>query len=273
MADEERKAFEKFLKTGNFREARQMLLPRITPAILKWNYVRLEGGHTVQVCSPARVEGPDGQMYYVPVTSSETWHFARMVKAFPLTSAVFDQYQNQAAYVEKSPNHNAGNGTVGMHFHTFSEYLNQNQYHVGMKSGAHKLWVLSFGGRSINHGFYAPKPKNPAKYLENCKKLTAGSCDRPGGPELDSSYWLRQFRGAKHNENHWDYSQLLQLMRSDEGFGLKVDTQDSLYKLPFGLPAVPRVKILSLQEALLAGLPEVWDENPNKLTPDMLPWR
>jgi hypothetical protein len=267
----EKKEFEDFLKAGKFDQARQMLLKRITANVLDWKTVNLDGGHTVQVCLPVRVKGPDGKMYYVPVKPSETWTLARRFHALPLTSAVFDQYHNQATYVALSPKHNAGNSS-GTHFHTFSDYLNDNNYHTGKRSGAHKLWILSARGKAVNHGFYSPKPKDPAKYLESCKPLPKGSCTKPGGAKLDPSYWLWQNRGAAHNSEHWDYSQLLQLMRSDDLFAVQMDIQNSSLSLPFisvKVP-VPAIKLVGLREAVLEGLPEVWDE-PTKIKAEILP--
>jgi hypothetical protein len=206
-------------------------------------------------------------MYYVPVNASETWDFARKFNLLPLTGAIFDQYHNQSTFVTQSPKHNAGAGT-GAHFHTFSEYLNDNNYHLGMKSGAHKLWVLSARGRAVNHGIYVNKPKNIAKYLADCKPLPRGSCASPGGPKLDSSYWLFQSKGAAHNDKHWDYSQLLQLMRSDDVFKVGYDVTQ-LFR-PSSATA-PYVKIVKLREAILEGLPEVWDERPPNINPAILP--
>src|SRR5688572_6351273 len=82
----ESEEFEKHLKTGKFEEARKMLLERITINTLVWKTVKLVGGHSVEVCLPVRVQGPNGKMYYVPVRPSETWKFARQFHALPLTS-------------------------------------------------------------------------------------------------------------------------------------------------------------------------------------------
>jgi hypothetical protein len=250
-----------------FDKIRHILLDRIRPVDLDWKTIRLDGGHTVQVCLPVRVQGPNGKMYYPPVDASDTWKFARTFNALPLTSAIFDQYHNQSTFVTKSPKHNAGAGT-GLHFHTFSEYLNDNEYHLEKKSGAHKLWVLSARGIAVNHGFYVNKPKNVAKYLADCKPLPRGSCASPGGSKLDSSYWLFQNKGAAHNNKHWDYSQLLQLMRSDDVFKVGYDVTQLF--IPSSNTA-PYVKIVKLREAILEGLPEVWDEPPPKINPAILP--
>jgi len=267
MPETEKEKFEKFLKINNFDEARKILVTKITANDLDWKSVKLDNSHSVQVCLPVRVKGPDDRIYYVPVTPSETWNFAKLFNALPLTSLVFDQYHNQGTYIQRSGNHDASNKT-GKHFHTFSEYLNQQNYHLGIKSGAHKLWILSTGGRSINRGFYFPKPKDPVKY--KAKKVDGGleGPGGPGGPKLSPAYWLIQVRGPAHNSGHWDYSQLLQLMKSDDLFGVTVDFKDSLFKLPYG--TVPSLKLVRLREAVIEGLPEVWDE-PKKISPDILP--
>lgn len=254
-----KKEFEDYLKTGKFEQARKMLLEKITANVLDWKTVKLDGGHSVQVCLPVRVQGPDGKMYYVPVRPSETWRFARQFNALPLTSAVFDQYHNQATYVPRSPNHDASQPS-GPHFHTFSEYLDNNQYQSGMKSGAHKLWILSAAGRSVNRGFYMTKPKDPVKYKKPIAEGGQGGAGGPGGPKLNPSYWLIQVRGTHHTPavDHWDYSQLLQLMRSDDFFGVQMDPQNPLLKLP-GV-SVPSIKLVKLREAVSKGLSEVWDE-------------
>jgi hypothetical protein len=266
----ERVLFENYLNTATaernekkafvfYEKARQMLLKKITPAVLDWKTVRLDRGHTVQVCLPVRVHGPDRKMYYVPVTPKETWSFARQFSSLPLTGAVFDQYHNQSIYVPKSTKHNAGNPT-GLHFHTFSEYLNDHQYHFGMKSGAHKLWILSNRGFNVNHGFYVHKPKDLDAHKKRCDLLPRGACEKPGGKKLDPSYWLFQNKGAAHEgQDHWDYSQLLQLMRSEDIFNVEFDSKKSSISAD-GAP--PYLKWVKLREAILEGLPEVWDEGP-----------
>jgi hypothetical protein len=265
--EEEKKKFEDFLKAGDlqttkekaapiFNNAREMLLKKITPADLDWKTVRLDG-HTVQVCAPVSVIGPDNKRYYVPVRPSEAWNFARHFNALPLTSLVFDLYHNQSTHIDRSGKHDASQVT-GSHFHTFSAYLNEKQYHLGMKAGAHKLWILSAAGRSVNRGFYFPKPKDPVKYK---KKKSEGGLEGPGGPggpKLDPSYWLIQVRGTAHKaeHDHWDYSQLLQLMRSEDLFGVGMDFENSAVSFfPF-----PSVKVWRLREAVYHGHPAVWDE-------------
>lgn len=266
-SDKEKKEFEEHLKLRRFGKLREMLEKKITLVNLEWKAVKLDGGHTVQVCQPVRIEGPDGKMYYVPVTASETWKHARNFSALPLTSAVFDQYHNKSAYVPRSPKHDAF--LNGMEFHTFSDYLNDRNYHLGLHSGAHKLWILSATQapaghqRSINRGIYFPKPKDPVKYKE------AKNPGGPGGPKLDPSYWVMNVRGPAHGPGHWDYSQLLQLMKSDDMFGSPIiDFTDPVVKKPLRIPSI---KLVDLREAVIQGLPEVWDELPNKIKPEVLP--
>jgi hypothetical protein len=237
----DREIFEGHLRSQNFEAARNMLVKEITFDKLEWEDVKTRpNGGIIQVCRPVRVKGPDEKMYYVPVRPSETWKFAHDFNALPLTSAVFDLYSNQSQYVPRSGNHDAFKN--GDHFHTFSEYLNKNKYHEGKKSGAHKLWILSALGRSVNRGLYFPKPRNPQ-----------GNPYRPAGRN-SPSYWVMNDRGTKHGGlGHWDYSQLLQLMRSNDNFGREKE-----------------IKVIQLRDAVLDGVWEVWDE-PQKMRPELMP--
>lgn len=98
------------------------------------------------------------------------------------------------------------------------------EYGYALSSGAHKLWVISSRGRTINYGFYI---RRVASDPIRC------------GPYLDAQYNVIQSLGARHDDAHWDYSQLLQFMS-----GLKD----------------PGGQAVDLRRALLDKHPAVWDE-------------
>jgi hypothetical protein len=197
-----------------FWDARQFdLFPRINSASLNWVDIQLIGGCKIQVCSPVFVsysgtktynaggkyEIAPGEDFFVPVTAEETYLLAKRFDAFPLTRAVADQVHNQAVRVTKS-SMDASKIDECYNIPMISEYLRTNYrpYHRSKSkivSGAHKLWVLSARRTSTNHGFHVPK--NSAFHT-------------PGN--LDPKYSVIQDIGAIHDEKHWDYSQLLQLM-------------------------------------------------------------
>jgi hypothetical protein len=218
---------------------------------LAWFDVQLAGGACkVQVCHPVVVRD-GGAVFYVPVTPQETWALAKDLGAFPLTRAVCDQAHNQAHRFPRDPDLDASRLQDCFDFPRLTDYLRTRYYTfrtTGLASGAHKLWVLSARGNSINHGFYVDQPKG-----------------QPPGRAgyLDPAYRVIQNIGAWHGGmTHWDYSQLLQLMRylTDGGGGPLVDKDN---------PG----KRLTLRRALANKHPAVWDE-PSPLSAkqlDMLP--
>jgi len=214
---------------------RAELLAKVTDSDFTWYDVDLEykaqsgaaATVTIKVSNPLRKEG-----YYLPVTARETFDFAKRYGWLPLTRAVADQAHNQASQFSF---------TWQANLFDFDKYSNDTLaksygpvYDTKLVSGSHKLWLLSkFGKKATNYGFYVKADKsNP-----------------PNGPRL-KGWRVIQTLGGRHNELHWDYSQLLQFMKSDT---LTIDGTS------YSLPA-----------AIVAGLPAVWDEG-GKLQASDLP--
>lgn len=176
---------------------RQQLLDKLSSSDFKWKPVKLLGGVTIEVCEVVRVDG-----YYLPVTAQETFNIAKRHGYYPLTRAVADQIMNNATFQQylwqpELPD-----------FEQYTDYLKDKSYDGISKFGAHKLWVISKRRgvnktKAINYGFYELRA-NQAK----------GTLER-GGSNLDKTYNPKQGLGGAHFDNHWDYSQLLQLMKTD----------------------------------------------------------
>ena len=211
----------------------------------------------IEVSEVVKVDG-----FYIPVTAEETVEFARQFDAFPLTRAVADQlfisgaqipYQQQNQI--KTGNSKSESGYDEMFdLEKQSDYLNGHAYDGVNKFGAHKLWILSKQKEvacpaypktdlacksdkyAINHGFYERGvPKDFRSYLS----------------QYGSKSKAVQDIGTRHDDKHWDYSQLLQLMRGCLPIPFREDS---------GLTAY-----VDLREALLRGHPSLWDEQPKKL--------
>ena len=91
----------------------------------------------------------------------------------------------------------------------------------------------------MNYGFYGPGVNG---------KGQPDNTPAVGHPNLASAVHLQQDRGGAHNNGHWDYSQLLQLMKN-----LKDASGKSL----------------DLSAELLAGNPAVWDETQKLQATDL----
>jgi hypothetical protein len=172
---------------------------------LKWSDVPLAGGLKIQVCSPVYLHR-DSTFYYVPVTPAETYELANLFGAFPLTSAVADQAHNQAALQLFRPAMDASMAKDRFDFPRSSDYYKMNYLSHQMAtppeivSGGHKIWLLSSSGTSVNRGFYVEKAKVGQKPSKNASYL-------------DDLWTTLQHHGTAHaGEDHWDYSQVLQLM-------------------------------------------------------------
>ena len=218
------------LSTSELRARRRELVRQVSATDLDWVQIPLDGGYSIRICAPVR----KGDLY-VPVTSGETFAFARRFGAFPLSRAVFDQAHNarQMGDKPKSPSNL-------LDFVTYSQRMRRSfgdYYGVTILSGAHKLWVVSSLGRIVNYGFH--------------RRPIRGEPFR-GGSYLDRNRFnVIQGLGTWHanQPGHWDYSQMLQLMK---------DLKD-----PAGRP-------VDLRRALLDGHPAVWDE-PRKPIAAQLP--
>lgn len=163
-----------------------------------WKKVKLAEGVVLEISEVVRAKE-----FYLPVRPTEVWQIARSTGAFPLTRAVADQLMNNASFLPYRWQPELKD------FEQSSFYFRNNSYDGITKFGAHKLWVLSKRRgvdktRSVNYGFY---------------ELSAGQSKGAiyhGGNKLDRKYNPHQGLGGAHDTNWWDYSQLLQLMRSFE---------------------------------------------------------
>jgi hypothetical protein len=216
--------------SDELRRRRRALVDSLSASDLQWIDVSLADGYTIKVCAPVRKND-----FYVPVTAPETFSLSRRFGGYPLSRAVFDQLHNayQLADKPRSPDNL-------LDFELYSRRMKEafgDYYGVTMWSGAHKLWVVSSRGKIINYGFH--------------KRRARGERFR-GGRYLDSSrFTLIQGLGAGHatQVGHWDYSQLLQIMK---------DLRDS------------SGRAVDLRRALLDGLLAIWDE-ATKITAANLP--
>jgi hypothetical protein len=218
---------------SELRTFRQSLFDKLSENHFDWKPVTLVEGVTLNICKTVKVDG-----YYLPVTAKETFAVAKRFGYYPLTRAVADRIQNKALFVPYRWQPEL------FDFEQYSAYLDSNGYDGICGFGAHKLWVLSHkrgvGGTSaVNYGFYELKSGQPA-----------GTPNR-GGDNLDSKYNPIQGLGGAHDDNHWDYSQLLQLMYASAP--LNIDGEN-----------------LSLSMALKAGKSAVSDKD--KLTDQDLPF-
>jgi hypothetical protein len=218
------------------RKLRAELYPKLKGTTLQWQTVDLGFNATVEVCVPASVtvEYADVTKYnllftaksgtspplFLPVTKKETWEMAQYFKAFPLTSKVMD-----STYSDKSVTTVAFHGgkfTAGAetdNFVNYSDYLaSKGADAKKLFSGAVKLWILSNvqPGRtpscpgsadpkedpSVNYGMYNPTPQSPVHPIQG-----AAAC---------------------HDQNHHDYSQILQLMKNFKLYGHDFDIGTAL---------------------------------------------
>jgi hypothetical protein len=248
---------------------------------LAWHTIKLDmgqatsSGWTVEVCSPVFLDG-----YYVPVTAADAWKLARSFGAFPLTRAVADQAHNYvlANYgsdyaidftpISALPRLPGYKDALNPPLHEFqvywdSSFLKPTKYMTDpnvqekgvdqgpLVSGSHKLWVLSNWRsdyandmpRAVNYGFYA-KANSGTKQVK-----LAGR-----GPYLDRKWYADQTLGNKHNSLHWDYSQLLQLMRN-----LRIQGQVEPGPKPADM----------LRSLLKGGNEKLWDEDKKGFDRDL----
>jgi N-acetyl-anhydromuramyl-L-alanine amidase AmpD len=216
---------------------RTLLVDAIREEDLKWFTLDLRMGepgtsaarHTIKVCSPVFVSG-----YFVSVTAQETWDLAARFGALPLSRAVADQQVNEAIrlgnFVEFSP---LNINTHGPGFDAFTEVLKGTRYMRGYGneavSGSHKLWLISSrttADKPVNYGFHHHGGRLPGSQGD-------------AGPYLQRSHSVVNGLIRAHDwAGHWDYSQLLQLMKDLRADGEAVD----------------------LRQALNARNPAVWDE-------------
>lgn len=199
-------------KIAELNKLRQSLLAKLTATDLRWVEIEIQGGKKAEVSLPVVIDN-----FYVPVTAEETRKIASRFGSLPLTRAVADQYHNQAIHVQ--PRFQDPSKDI-FDFELYSTYLLQKYGDAASRqkfAGAHKLWLLSsFNRNATNYGFYV---KSHSKSTQ-------------GGKYLNSSFTVIQSLGGRHNNQHWDYSQLLQVMRGE-----------------------------NLKESIINGEPGFWDES------------
>lgn len=210
-------------------KSRAALFNKLKHSDLKFQDFQLSDGNTIKVCKAVQVEDDMGIPYYLPVTAKETFDFAKAYGYFPLTRAVADQIMNKATFLAYRWQPELPD------FEKYTDFLSSNSYDGISKFGAHKLWVLSKrrgvkSKKSVNYGFYELSA-NQAK----------GTLERGGAFLNKKIYNPKQGLGGAHDDNHWDYSQLLQLMYAESP--LTIDGES-----------------LSLRMALTAGKSVVSDE-------------
>ncbi len=253
---------------------RTELLTHLTFNDFNWETINLAGGATISVSFPLRKyytdleklkkmdTNPNSKLkldsyLFVPVTPQETMKIAARHNCFPLTRAVADQMFNDSTKV-------LFKRSLAPDMFNLIEFTKElaataygSQYGWGMAAGWHKLWVLSTH-QSPPGSKYGAHKEGPFLYTKILKPVNYGFVDKagtpktvvPGGKYLDKTkYALHQDVGNAHFGNHWDYSQLLQIMRN------------------FKDPSNPG---LDLKTALLQGHPALWDEGA-ALSADQMP--
>lgn len=222
-------------------EERLRLVDKISYEHFKFKSFSLGERVTLQISEVVRVEFENTQ-YYVPVTSEETFSIARRFGFFPLTRAIADKIQNKAVFIPRK--YMDSNKDI-YDFKTYSKYLAEKQYDGITRSGAHKLWLIS-----NRRGIDDPTEKDVLeKGLKTTTTINHGFYDLANNNvirqdprvSLDRKYNIVQNIGAKHNRQHWDYSQLLQLMYAPA-------------------PLIVRGRSMSLIQALKSGVSLVTDE-------------
>lgn len=171
----------------------------------------------IEVSEVAKVDG-----YYIPVTATEADDFATQFKALPLTKRVADQLFNKGKAVpvmgqhdptKESQDSNAYNPMND--FVKQSDYLKLKNYKGVFDFGAHKIWAYS-AYKAQKCALKDAKDEATKKdYKEKYEKACEGD---PNRIATNFGFYIAgkpfQDLGARHNASHWDYSQLLQLMRS-----------------------------------------------------------
>ena len=201
---------------------------------------------TIKVCSPVYIQIPYDEVkdlklpgiakdpklgFFLAIHAIDTLRRAKEFKAYPLTRSVADRLHNQALrferpkksgrYMDASKSEDVFD-LVSCTRDLKTKYL--PQHGKKLVSGAHKLWVLSNRGFSVNHGFHHDK-KPPKKDASR--------------PSLNPQFTSIQNIGHGHPLGiDWDYSQLLQFMKEFKVAG----------------------KTFNIAEALLTAHPAVWDE-------------
>lgn len=224
----------------------------------------------IEICEVVRVNH-DGKDYYFPTTAKETREYAGKYNAFPLTRAVADQLYNRAkSHLASNPQSPSvkpktpdpkddpvfvkAQAETLKDFEQQSDYLRKNNYKGVDDFGAHKLWTLSklkidqcaakataackADNYTVNYGMY--RDKLPTDTVGKNEGGTYLKLFNPG-KRLN-----QPLGGTAHDLDHWDYSQLLQLMRSSSSIPFRDEKGFFTY--------------MDLKTALLKGHPLLWDE-------------
>lgn len=192
---------EKSSRVKELDEKRRRLLRTVSQSDLVWTQFPLrddpkqewkDAPFTIEVC---RVVSKSG--LFIPVTADETFCLAAQWKLFPLTSAVMDQVVYGANYAPWKFTSNTSPDIFD--FEEYSKYLRGTLYSGAVCVGAHKLWLISGVGRRINYGLHQKKSgkQNPTRFYGD-----------------GWSYIQGEWKDHETQVCHWDYSQLLQLMRN-----------------------------------------------------------
>jgi hypothetical protein len=217
---------------------RRKLLPRVESAISDragWSIIDLSvpGGRTasVEVRAPVSVTvtandmkgfetlipaGYSGALppLFVPVTKLDTWQMAAGAKAFPLTRKVVLSIYKNSEVVKIPHDGTYSAGYLSDNFVAYSIYLAKNNVKPNqLFSGALKLWILS--SVTSDKGLHC----NPPDYSKEDPSVNYGMYHQN-----------KPIQGAAacHNQEHSDYSQLLQYMRKFRVNGHEVDIGTSL---------------------------------------------
>jgi len=211
-------------RLGTLSKLRDKLVAAMDDSDLKWFTLELKKGSrtgpaefSIQVCSPVMVDD-----FFVPVTAKETWDKAVKFGAAPLTRAVADQLANEATlagtFIDyKTQRYQDELLLFDKYADTLAATEYKTKYGAGPVAGSHKLWVLSgrlMAKQPCNYGFFHNGPR------------PAGS-QGDKGPYLFPELSVVNGLIVAHDwATHWDYSQMLQLMK-----GLK-DLRDGVKDLP-----------------------------------------
>ena len=198
----------------------------------------------IQVSEVVKIDG-----YYIPVNAKETFEFAEKFKALPLTRRVAHQLFQNGSPVAVVGQYDASKTSESdaaynpmFDFVKQSKYLESKNYGGVFDFGAHKIWALSI------HKFKKCMETSNPRYGE----LYRTACENTDPNRIATNYGFyinnkpEQDLGARHEENHWDYSQLLQLMR---GF-LPIPMRNESGNLTW----------VDLNSALIERHPAIWDE-------------
>lgn len=174
----------------------------------EYSFVPLPGASGVYVTTDAvKIDG-----VRVPVSARTTQAVCDYLGASPTTSLVEDMIHDAAGTVVVPPTVNPDTmpGQADAAVRGFSTSIDRQIYDAGFRnvsgivSSVGKSWILdnaelNVPGRAVNYGLF--RPDGPVK-------------------SVTGKFRLWQDPGWVHNQDHWDYSQTLRLVRLDPGASL-----------------------------------------------------